>query len=142
MPYLKLPLEIGETGLESGKNLKKSVDDFVKVLITSACGSCKADPAFGFVLNNFAFENFNEHTGMIADSVSADNKKVSGSSRSIDTFASDLCATISKYEKRILSPAVNMTYITREKTIYIDVKGTLAPTSEPYSFKTTIRVWK
>lgn len=142
MPYLRLPLEVGPEGLESEKNLKKSVDDFVRTLMTSACGCCSADPAFGFVFNNFAFENFNERTGMIAECDAADNRKISGSSRSIDTFASDLSATISKYEKRILSPSVNMTYINKERTVYVDVKGVLAPTGEPYSYKTTIRVWK
>lgn len=142
MPYLKLPLEVGQTGLESGRSLKKSVDDFVRTLMTSACGSCSADPAFGFVLNNFAFENFNEHTGMIAECNTSDNRKVSGSSRSVDTFASELCAAITKYEKRLLSPSVSMTYINKERTIYVDVKGALAATGEPYSYKTTIRVWK
>lgn len=142
MPYLKLPLEVGPSGLENEKSLKKSVDSFVRTLMTCSCGSSAADSAFGFVFNNFAFENFNEHTGMIADSDAAGNKKISGSSRSIDTFASDLSAMISKYEKRIISPSVNMTYITVERTIYVEVKGVLAQTGEPYSYKSTIRVWK
>ena len=69
------------------------------------------------------------------------DKKISGSSKSINTFAAELKAAIEKYETRLENIAVAMTYIREERQIYITVKGIIADTKEEYIYNQTIRVW-
>ena len=112
--------------------------------------STPADPQFGFVFNNLRFEMFNENEGVVFDSGDTDTmnnlqglyeKKISGSSRSINTFAAELKAAIGQYEKRLDKISVSMTYIREERLIYITVKGTIISTGEDYKYDQTIRVW-
>jgi hypothetical protein len=35
-----------------------------------------------------------------------------------------------------------MTYIREERRIYVTIKGIIADTREPYTYTTTLRVWK
>ena len=114
----------------------------METMISSSCGECIADPAFGFVFNNYAFENFNEREGTIANNTETAGKKISGNSRSIDTFATDICNEVKMYEKRLKDVSANMTYIVAEKTIYVEIKGVVISTGAPYIYKTTIRVWR
>ena len=104
----------------------------------------------GFVFNNLRFEIFNENEGVVYDSgdtKSMDDlqgiydKKISGSSKSINTFASELKESVLKYERRLEDVAVSMTYIREERQIYITVKGVIVSTKENYVYKQTIRVW-
>jgi predicted component of type VI protein secretion system len=69
------------------------------------------------------------------------DKKISGSSRSINTFAAELKAAIVQYEQRLDKVSVSMTYIREERKIYITVKGTIVSTGEDYTYNQTIRVW-
>lgn len=142
MTSLKLPLEILSGGLSRQEDEKASIDAMVTMLITSSRSDCIADPQLGFVFNSFAFENFNEREGRIASCDTADGKKLSGTSRSVDTFASELCNCIREYETRLEDVTASMTYISKEKTIYIEIKGTVKSTMAPYQYSTTIRVWK
>ena len=93
---------------------------------------------------------FNENEGVVFDSGDTDTmnnlqglyeKKISGSSRSINTFAAELKAAIGQYEKRLDKISVSMTYIREERLIYITVKGTIISTGEDYKYDQTIRVW-
>lgn len=135
-------MDVAGSGLARQDEEKKSIDSFISSLITSSVSDCIADPQFGFVFNSFAFENFNEREGRIANVEQSQDKKISGSSRSIDTFASDLCRSVTVYEKRISDVSATMTYIVQERNIYIEIKGTLVSTGQPYVYNTTIRVWK
>jgi predicted component of type VI protein secretion system len=67
--------------------------------------------------------------------------KISGSSKNLNTFASELKDAITKYEKRLTDVAVSMTYIREERRIYISVKGVIPSTMERYQFTTTINIW-
>ena len=93
---------------------------------------------------------FNENEGVVFDSGNTDSmdgiqgiydKKISGSSKSINTFAAELKEAVVKYEKRLEDITVSMTYIREERLIYITVKGTIISTKENYVFKHVIRVW-
>ena len=108
------------------------------------------DPQFGFVFNNLRFEIFNENEGVVYDSGETEtmanlqgiyDKKISGSSKSINTFAAELKNVIGIYEQRLENVAVSMTYIREERQIYVTVKGTIVETKEDYAYNQIIRVW-
>ena len=120
------------------------------LIITTERFSTPADPQFGFVFNNLRFEMFNENEGVVFDSGDTDSmsniqgaydKKISGSSKSINTFAAELKAAITKYEDRLEKISVSMTYIREERLIYITVKGIIISTKEDYVYDQTIKVW-
>ena len=86
MESLVSPLEIVTGSIARTDSLKKSIDAFLEILLTSACGDCCIDPEFGFIFNNMRFEIFNEREGTILNSTTDDgeddndiySKKVSG----------------------------------------------------------------
>ena len=86
------------------KNTKEAIDTFIELLLSTPCQSCVADRQFGFVFNNLKFEIFNENEGVIYNSAIGDedpglyDKKVSGSSKSVNTFAIELKKAIETYE--------------------------------------------
>ena len=150
MTSIDLPLQIISKGLKREERLKKSIDTAIHLIMTTACYSTPIDPQFGFVFNNLRFEMFNENEGVVYDSGDTDfmnniqniyDKKISGSSKSINTFAAELKSAIEKYETRLENIAVAMTYIREERQIYITVKGTISDTKEDYVYNQTIRVW-
>ena len=137
-------------GLQRDDDLKRSIDANVYLIITTERFSTPADPQFGFVFNNLRFEMFNENEGVVFDSGDTDtmsniqgayDKKISGSSKSINTFAAELKTAITKYENRLERISVSMTYIREERLIYITVKGVVVSTKEDYIYDQTIKVW-
>lgn len=143
-----LPLQVSEGRLVRTPDRKKAVDAFLDLLLISPCGSCVADPQFGFIFNNLKFEIFNENEGVIYNSNSKDSstaglysKKVSGTSKSINTFATELKETIGRYEKRLSEVAVSMTYLKGRKKIQVHVEGILTETGEPYRYDADIDLW-
>jgi predicted component of type VI protein secretion system len=123
----------------------------LQLLLTTSCYSCPADPHFGFILNNLRFEIFNKKEGVVYNSGESDDvhglmgmydKKISGSSKNLNTFAAELKEVVVSYEKRLRDVAVTMTYIREERLVYVTVKGTVISTSEPYTYTSTISVWK
>ena len=150
MTSISLPLIVTQKGLAQEGKLKKSIDDVLDLILLTPQFSTPADPQFGFVFNNLRFEMFNENEGVVYDSGDTDymdglqgiyDKKISGSSKSINTFASELKNSIVKYERRLKDVSVSMTYIREERQIYITIKGMIASTKESYVYKQTIRVW-
>ena len=130
--------------------MKKSIDASITLILSTPLFSTPADPQFGFVFNNLRFEMFNENEGVVYDSGDTDymdglqgiyDKKISGSSKSVNTFASELKDSVIKYEPRLEDVAVSMTYIREERQIYITIKGVIASIKENYVYKQTIRVW-
>ena len=106
---------------------------------------------YGFVFNNMRFEIFDEHEGVIynsGDTIYENGmqdlytKKISGSSKNMNTFAAELKEAVKLYEKRLDDISVTMTYIREERLIYITIKGTIVSTKEDYVFTNTLRVWK
>jgi hypothetical protein len=137
-------------GLQRDEDLKRSIDANVYLIITTERFSTAADPQSGFVFNNLRFEMFNENEGVVFDSGDTDtmsniqgayDKKISGSSKSINTFAAELKTAITKYENRLERISVSMTYIREERLIYITVKGVIVSTKEDYIYDQTIKVW-
>lgn len=150
MTSISLPLRVDAKGLSREEKLKKSLNASISLILSTPRFSTPADPEFGFVFNNLRFEMFNENEGVVYDSGDTDSmdgiqgiydKKISGSSKSINTFAAELKEAVVKYEKRLEDITVSMTYIREERLIYITVKGTIISTKENYVFKHVIRVW-
>lgn len=147
---IRLPLEIEKERLADAGDLKKSIDSFLELLLGTSRHSSPADPFFGFVFNNMRFEIFNEEEGVVLNSDRTEytennsmlyEKKLSGSSRNINTFASELCDTIMIYEHRLKDVNVSMTYRRGDKRISIIIKGSIALTQQDYLYSTSIKVW-
>lgn len=142
----RIPLKVNRGALEAYTRIEDSIDANIKLLLTTPLGSCISDPNFGFILNNLRFEIFNENEGVVLNSIEDDNselyeKKISGSSRNINTFAIELKQLIEHYEPRIEDVLVTMSYVREHRKIYITVKGQISETEEPYQYQTNIRVW-
>ena len=151
MAYISIPLEVVKTGLAREEKLKKSIDESLNMLLTTPRYNSVGDPQYGFVFNNMRFEIFDEHEGVIYNSGDTIyesgiqdlySKKISGSSKNMNTFAAELKEVVRKYETRLEDVAVTMTYIREERQIYITVKGNIVSTKENYVFTSVIRVWK
>ena len=151
MRSILIPLQISKRGLGETSNPKDAIDQLLKLLMGTPCYSSVADPQFGFVFNNMRFEIFNENEGVIYNSSESPyifegqeglyNKKITGSSKNLNTFAAELKNTIGRYEKRLANVSVSMTYIREERKIYVTVKGTIRETGADYLYTTTINVW-
>lgn len=151
MAYLSIPLEVKKTGLAREKQIKKSLDESLHMLLTTPRYNNISDPKYGFVFNNMRFEIFDEHEGVIYNSGDTIyesglqdmySKNISGSSKNINTFAAELKEVVQQYEKRLGDVAVTMTYIREERLIYITIKGIILSTKEEYVFTNTLKVWK
>lgn len=152
MKNISLPFKIEKGGLVGEENIKKAIDKHLDLLLSTPCYSCPSDPDFGFIFNNLKFEIFNEKEGVVYNSSVSNNifegkvglyeKKISGSSKNLNTFASELKSTINKYETRLNDVSASMTYIREERLIYINIKGIIKETGEEYNYTTTLRVWK
>lgn len=143
-----LPLQVRDGKLVQASDVKAAVDAFIELLLTTPCGSCVSDPQFGFIFNNLKFEIFNENEGVIYDSEEKNgatsdlySKKVSGTSKSINTFAIELKRAIEQYEKRLSDVSVSMAYVKKLKKIQVDVEGTLGEMNEAYRYTTSINLW-
>ena len=150
MTNISIPLLLTPKGLQREDGLKRSIDANLYLIITTERFSTPADPQFGFVFNNLRFEMFNENEGVVFDSGDTESmsnlqgaydKKISGSSKSVNTFAAELKAAITKYEERLEKISVSMTYIREERQIYITVKGIIVSSKEDYIYDQIIRVW-
>ena len=147
---ISIPLQLTPKELQCDDRLKSSIDENLYLIITTERFSTPADPQFGFVFNNLRFEMFNENEGVVFDSGDTEtmnniqgayDKKISGSSKSVNTFAAELKSAITKYEERLEKITVSMTYIREERMIYVTVKGVIVSTKEDYVYDQTIRVW-
>jgi hypothetical protein len=150
MISIRIPLQLKQRGLSRFEKQKLSIDAVIRLIITTERFSSPVDPNFGFVFNNLRFEIFNETEGVVYDSGDTDtmnniqnlyDKKISGSSKSINTFAAELKKAIEEYETRLENIAVSMTYIREERQIYITVKANIVDTKEEYIYNQTVKVW-
>ena len=103
MTSIRIPLQLTKKGIRVNDKQKEAIDAVIYLIITTERFSTPADPQFGFVFNNLRFEMFNENEGVVYDSGDTDSmsniqniydKKISGSSKSINTFAAELKAAI------------------------------------------------
>lgn len=150
MSNLSIPLRIGKGRLDRTDNTRKSIDSAIALLMATTCGDSPADPEYGFIFNNLKFEIFNESEGVVYDSAPEESgdpdglydKKLTGSSSNLNTFAAELREKIEIYEKRLTDVKVSMTYARQERKIYVTVKGKIISTGKGYQYSTVINVWK
>lgn len=148
---LQIPLSINKTGFRRDADLKESITNAIEMLLQTPLGANPSDPHYGFIFNNFRFEIFNEDEGTVYESVrdtstaAAHNayydKKISGTSKNVNTFAIDLKNAIDIYEPRLENVNVSMSYVRKERQIYIRIRGIISSTQEPYTYDTSIRTW-
>ena len=151
MNGLSYPLSVKHGSFLRYADEKSSLDASLELLVSTPVSAFHCDPGYGFVLNNLRFEVVNEAEGVIADFSPESNssalageiydRKISGTSKSINTFAEYLKEAIEKYERRIENVKVSMTYLRAERKVAIVVKGTLAGRDVPYEYSTAINLW-
>ena len=141
----RMPLQVNVGAFATYTDVQDSIDAHIELLLTTPVGSCISDPDFGFILNNLRFEIFNENEGVVfnaeEDHSPLYDKKVSGSSRNINTFAIELKQLIEHYEPRLEDVLVTMSYVREHRKIYITIKGVITYTQTNYNYQTTMRVW-
>lgn len=145
---IQLPLKIINGEFSHSKDTKSAIDSFIRLLLITPTNSYLADPEFGFVFNTLKFEIFNEKEGVIYNSdkhsdINTENydKKVSGKSENINTFAAELKNAIDKYEKRLSNVYVSMVYVKSQKEIQVIIEGIIVETNEAYNYKTSLKIW-
>lgn len=135
--------------------LKKSIDAFLDLLITSGQDSFKADDDFGFALEDFRFELYSPETGMFHGDVRKQKKdligsiedpvhgyKIRGSSVNTDTFASHLRDSIVLYEHRLKNVEVAMDFLARGTVLLVSVNGVMDDGYDtPYTYYNKIQIW-
>jgi len=147
MAFLKIPLSIANGSLSNTDELKESIDLYLEMFLNTAKWSVAADPEYGFEFIGLRFEIFDENSGTVFNSApdrgrnSLYKKKISGSSKNIDTFASDLNAALRDYEPRLKDLVTHMTYIRENKVIIINIRGTIAKNGKPYEYAKLLKVW-
>ena len=94
MDSLVSPLEIIMGGISRTDNQKESIDAFLEILLTSACGDCCIDPEFGFIFNNMRFEIFNEREGTIFNSAPKIPRRATTKPRRLITISWSPSSTI------------------------------------------------
>ena len=139
-----VPLTIRK-GRLGNENRKDSIDSHIELLLSTPEGGCISNPEFGFVFNNLRFEIFDENEGVVLNSDSDRStlyeKKISGTSRNVNTFAVELKRQIEKYEQRLSEVQVTMAYIREHRKIYITVRGIISETRAEYQYQTSLNVW-
>jgi len=147
MQFLKIPLEVSNGHLEMIDDEVHSIDQSIALFLNTPKWTLASDPSYGFEFAGLRFEIFDENNGTVYNSMSVDRddpiykKKISGSSKNFDTFASDLGRAIKEYEPRLLNTKVNMTYIRENRQVLLVVRGAVAYLDRPYEYRTVIKVW-
>lgn len=143
--FLRIPLQVHKGRLSRDNNIKEAIDANIAVIINTPVGTVPCDPVFGFSLQKLRFEMINEMRGTVYSGLDDKNpdydKKMSGTSKNIQTFAADLNDALRQYEPRLSNTDVSLTYIPQSKTIVIIVKGTIRDTDEDYKYTDTMRLW-
>ena len=96
--------------------IKESIDSFIELLVASPNGCFKADYNFGFIFQNFRYENCEANDTLRS-------KKLYGLSVNKNNYAHDLKLTIEAYESRLKNVEVQMLYDPKIKQISLDVSG-------------------
>jgi len=115
---IKIPVTISGSFTKeniSGK-LKDSIDTFLELIVVSPNGSFKADYNFGFVFQNYRYENCDSNEQI-------NSKKLYGLSVNKNNYAHDLKCAIEEYESRLKNVEVKMGYEAQNKQITLEVTG-------------------
>ena len=149
---LRLPLEVKQGRLATLDKVEQSIASFIEQIINTPLGSCPADLNFGFLLSALRFEIINEKEGVVYNTMhnsknesttalSRYAKKISGSSKNLNTFAQELSNSISLSEPRLKDVNVSMLYLREEHNLYIVVNAVIVATNKDFEYKTSIKVW-
>lgn len=148
MEHISIPLKLEKGAFKRTKNSKQAINESLRLLLNTTCGEFVPDPHYGFILNNLRFEIFDEQQGEIYNSKESviENKelyekKIQGTSKSVNTFATDVKEAIIKYEGRLSNVEVMMSYDKNFRRIRVEVKAIISETLEAYNFITYINVW-
>lgn len=145
---LKIDKQSGRVSLYETE--RESIDCFLKLLLSTPQNSCRCNPNFGFVFTNFRFEIFNEKDGVMNyEEISNEydenrelyNRKISGTSKSVNTFAKELQSAVERYETRLRNVTTQMSYMREKRLISITINGVIKSSGENYSYNSTIKVW-
>ena len=117
--------------LSEEQELKKSICDFLKLLLNSPNGSFKPDYGFGFSLNNFKFENIGNATGA---GYTINDKK-------IKNYNTDLQKVISKFETRLSDVQVTVELNSEKTIVDIIIKAKILNNID-FSEKFAVYIWK
>lgn len=154
--YVKRPIIMKKTNVVLKQDgMKRSIDAFLDLLITSAKDSFKADEDFGFSLEDYRFEIYSPETGTFLQTQRKRRKdliesiedpmrkyKIAGSSINTNTFAEHLRDTIVQYEQRLKNVQVGMDFLLRGTVLLISVAGVIDDGYEtPYNFLRKIKIW-
>mgnify|MGYP004449872161 FL=1 len=146
---LSLPLSIRKHRFLRSKSLNEAIIDNLELIISTPVGECVIDPDFGFILNNFRFEIFNEEYGTIYNSKALEsdidayyNEKLSGTSKNLDTYAAELKSAIENYEKRLKKVSVSLNYVRLDRKIYISILGFRTIDDVEFNYQTSLNTWK
>lgn len=158
--FLKSPIRVKCPMFDMDqRNVKKSIDHFLDLLISSPKYCCIADDEFGFALEDFHYESFSVDKAKFFET--KDNphgqketnimtsirnplyaKKIIGNSKNEDTFARELKRSIERYEKRLKDVSVTMDFQEHGKMIRILVDAKLNDgTNTSYSYEFKMIVW-
>ena len=147
---MKYPMTVPEKD-----GLKKSIDQFLDLIVSSERNSFKADADFGFSLEDFRFEIYNPELGLFHDHEKDVKKdligsiddpmhscKIAGSSVNTDTFANHLRDVIAEYEPRLRDVGVNTEFFANGSILIVAVKGIINDGYDtPYTYYSKIRIW-
>lgn len=104
---IAIPLDIVNGKLTETTDEKKSIEQFLSLLVSSYQGSFLADEDFGFTLMNHRFENLDAmNTKTMGDD--GKNKNIYGKSNNVEYYAYDLKQSIEKYERRLSDVTVEI----------------------------------
>jgi len=145
MPFLKKPLQIASGALVRTDSLRESLDNFLTMYLNTPKGNFIPDPEYGFVFTGLRFELFDERSGTVYDSKRGNDpiydKKISGTSKNLQTFAADFNEYVRTNEPRLVNVSTVMTYIREQRQILLVVRGMVVQTGEPYEYRTLVNVW-
>lgn len=154
--YVKRPLIMKSPMTVPEKDgFKKSIDQFLDMMISSGRNSFKADDDFGFSLEDFRFEIYNPNLGVFNNPERFEKKdligsiedplhsyKIAGSSINTGNFANHLKKTITEYETRLRNVEVNTEFIANGSILVVAVKGIVNDGyNTPYTHFIKIRIW-
>ena len=152
--FVKRPIIMKYPTVDKGE-MKKSIDTFLELLITSGQDSFKADEDFGFALEDFRFEIYSPETGSFHNLERKQKKdligsiedpvhgyKIRGSSINAETFASHLRDSIVQYEHRLKNVEVAMDFMALGTVLLVSVNGVMDDGYDtPYTYYNKIQIW-
>jgi len=133
--YEKNRINADEKNDDFDKNIKESISNFIKLMVSSPNGSFKPDARFGFSLKNCHFENANSK-----DEIKG--KKIGGKSDNANNYAKDLEKAIKQFEPRLQNFEVKTDFDKKQSKISISITGLITETKKEYKQELEFHIWK